>query len=299
MASYPPVAPENGAKFTSILRKSSYPFIKNARHQGHRILITGGARGIGKAIALSFARAGAKAIAVADITESFDELTSKLTAAAKENGYPAPQVVLIHLDVTDEDSVQKCAETIKSQLEGKLDILINNAGYMTAAFPVPESDTATWWRTFEVNLKGVYLMSKHFIPLLLSTPDGSKTIVSISSVAAHAFRLCASAYGTSKLAALRLTEFLMTETGDKGLLAYCVHPGAILTQLAREAMPPETFPILDDDISLASDTIGWLTSERREWLAGRYISCTWDMRELLERRSEIEEGDKLKVRLIV
>ncbi|KAI2638668.1 oxidoreductase-like protein [Hypomontagnella submonticulosa] len=299
MASYPPVAPENGAKFTSILHKSSYPFIKTAKHDGHRILITGGARGIGKAIALSFARAGAKAIAVADITESSDGITSELSAAAKEGGHTAPQIVLINLDVTDEESVRKCAETVKSQFGGKLDILINNAGYMTAAFPVPESDTTTWWRTFEVNLKGVYLMSKHFIPLLLSTPEGPRTMISISSIAAHAFRMCASAYGTSKLAALRLTEFLMAETAEKGLLAYCVHPGAVLTTLAKEGMPPETFPVLDDDIGLAGDTIAWLTSERREWLAGRYISSTWDMKELLDRRSEIEEGDKLKIRLIV
>ncbi|KAI0891141.1 oxidoreductase-like protein [Annulohypoxylon nitens] len=299
MTSYPSVAPENGAAFTSAIHRFPYPFIRTARHAGHRILITGGTRGIGRSIALSFARAGASAIAVADISDSLGRLTSDIVAAAKEKGHDAPRVVLTKLDVTDEDSVRRCTDTIKKELDGKLDILVNNAGFMTPALPVPESDTSSWWRTMEVNLKGVYLMSKYIIPLLLSTPDGLKTMININSVAAHNLRPMASAYGTSKLAVLKLTEFLMVEAGNKGLLAYSVHPGAVLTQLASEGMPPETLAGLSDSIDLPGDTVAWLSSERREWLAGRYISSTWDMQELLQRKEEIVEGDKLKVRLVV
>ncbi|KAI1370185.1 oxidoreductase-like protein [Hypoxylon crocopeplum] len=299
MASYPPVPPENGATFTSTIHKSSYPFIRTARHRGHHVLITGGARGIGRSIALSFAGAGAKAIAVADISKSFGQLASDVYVAAQEKGYDAPQVILTKLDVTSEESVRKCAETIEGEFKSRLDVLVNNAGYMTPASPVPESDTSSWWRTMEVNLKGVYLMSKYFIPLLLSTSDGMKTMININSVAAHNLRPMASAYGTSKLAVLKLTEFLMVEAGSKGLVAYSVHPGAVLTELAEKGMPPETLPSLSDSIDLAGDTVAWLSSERREWLAGRYISSTFDMKELIERRSEIVEGDKLKIRLVV
>ncbi|XXH04052.1 hypothetical protein Hte_010463 [Hypoxylon texense] len=280
MPSYPPVTPEN------------------ARHVGHHVLITGGARGIGRAIALSFARSGAKAIAVADISP-FGQLAGDLLTTAKEGGYDAPQVVLTQLDVTDEESVRRCARTIKQEFDGKLDVLVNNAGFMTPARPVPESETESWWRTMEVNLKGVYLTSKYFIPLLLSSPAGLKTMVNINSVAAHNLRPMASAYGTSKAAVLKLTEFLLVEAASEGLLAYSVHPGAVLTELARDGMPPETLPGLSDTVELAGDTVAWLSSERREWLAGRYISSTWDMEELLERKSEIVEGEKLKVRLVV
>ncbi|KAI1394428.1 oxidoreductase-like protein [Hypoxylon trugodes] len=299
MASYPPIVPENGATFTSTIHKSSYPFLRTAKHLGHHILITGGTRGIGRAIALSFARAGAKAIAVADIAESPGQLIGDIAAAARENGHDAPQVVITRLDVTDEESVGKCARYIESEFKGRLDILVNNAGFMTPALPISESDSGSWWQTMEVNLKGVYLMSKYFIPLLLSAPEGLRTMININSVAAHNLRPMASAYGTSKSAVLKLTEFLMAEAGSRGLLAYSVHPGAILTELAEKGMPPETLPTLNDSVDLTGDTVAWLSSEKREWLAGRYLSCTWDMNELLERQSEIVEGDKLKVRLVV
>ncbi|KAI0179395.1 oxidoreductase-like protein, partial [Hypoxylon sp. FL1284] len=298
MASYPPVPPENGATFTSTIHGTSYPFIQEVNHKGHHILITGGARGIGRSIALSCARAGAKAIAVADMSPA-EEVTGEIVAAAKEQGHEAPHVVEITLDVTDEESVRQCAKTIAAELGGRLDVLVNNAGFMTPALPVAESETSTWWRTLEVNLKGLYLTSKHLIPVLLaSPPDALRTVVNTNSVAALNLRPMASAYGASKAAGLKLTEFLLVEAAPKGLLAYSVHPGAVRTKLARDGMPPETLAGLSDDVGLAGDTVCWLAAERREWLAGRYISCTWDMEELLGRKAEIVDGDKLKVRLV-
>ncbi|KAI1490242.1 oxidoreductase-like protein [Biscogniauxia mediterranea] len=296
---YPPRPPENGATFTSTTHSVPYPLLSTAKHIGHNVLITGGTRGIGRAIAVAFARAGAKAIAVADISEAFGRLASDLIAAAQANGHEPPQIILTKMDVTDESSVQKCAGIITEEFKGRLDVLINNAGYMTPAQPIPESDTSAWWRTMEVNLKGVYHTAKYFVPLLLSSPDGPQTVINLSSVAAHNLRPMASAYGTSKMAVLKLTEFLMVEAGDRGLVAYSVHPGAVLTELAEKGMPPETLSGLTDSAELAGATVSWLSSERRAWLAGRYLSATWDMNELLSRRTEIEEGDKLKVRLVV
>lgn len=58
-------------------------------------------------------------------------------------------------------------------------------------------------------------------------------------------------------------------------------------------------PILTDTPELAGDSIAWLTGERRDWLAGRYISCTWDMSEMLKKKPEIIDGDLLKVRMAV
>ncbi|KAK8037840.1 hypothetical protein PG991_001186 [Apiospora marii] len=291
MSSYPPHAPENGANFTSKIHTEPYPYISQSQHAGHNVLITGGGRGIGRAMALAFARAGAAGIAVADLSEeAFGNLASDLLGAAKSRGHDYPQLILHRLDVADEGSVKKCAALVAEEFRGRLDVLVNNAGYMTPARPVPESDPETWWRTFEVNLKGPYLMSKYFVPLLL---DGA------ASVAAHNLRPQASAYGTSKLAALKLTEFLMVEAGQQGLLAYSVHPGGVLTDLARDGMPAETLAGLGDRPELVAETVAWLTSERREWLAGRYVSATWDMEELVRRKGEIVEGDKLKVRLVV
>ncbi|CZR65374.1 uncharacterized protein PAC_15274 [Phialocephala subalpina] len=179
---------------------------------------------------------------------------------------------------------------------GKLDILVNNAGYMATLSPISTTDDSTYWRTFEINLRGTYRVTKAFLPLLLSSPSGLKTIVNLNSVAAHTIRLEASAYGTSKFAVLRWTDFLVEENRDSGLIAFCVHPGFVMTKLA-EAMPKETYAWLTDTPALAADMITFLTQGRREWLAGQYVSCQWDMGELMAREKEIVEGDKLKMRM--
>lgn len=81
-------------------------------------------------------------------------------------------------------------------------------------------------------------------------------------------------------------------------MALCVHPGGVATELAK-GMPEGMHAALTDSVELAGDTIVWLTAERREWLAGRYVSVTWDMQELEGKREEIERGDLLKVRMAV
>ena len=97
---------------------------------------------------------------------------------------------------------------------------------------------------------------------------------------------------------LRFTEFINAEYGDKGVLAYTLHPGAIPTDMSY-SMPSDMLHVLVDTPELASHTILWLIKERREWLAGRYLSCQWDVEELLARKQEIVDGDKLKVRMVV
>ncbi|ETS81148.1 hypothetical protein PFICI_06150 [Pestalotiopsis fici W106-1] len=299
MTSYPPRAPENGLKFTSITHSCPYPYIEETAHVGHKVLITGGTRGIGRCIAVAFAKAGAAAIAVADISEDFDKLAHDMIQAAQGNGFDPPQIVLHKLDVTNEESVRTCAGLIREEFGGKLDVLVNNAGFMTPAMSLPESDAETWWKTIEVNLKGPYLMSKYFVPLISAAVGGPQTILNINSVAAHNLRHMASAYGTSKFAVLKLTEFLLVEAAERGLVAYSVHPGAVLTELAEKGMPADTLAGLTDNPELAASTVVWLSGERREWLSGRYLSATWDMEEVVARREEIIKDDKLKVRLVV
>jgi NAD(P)-dependent dehydrogenase (short-subunit alcohol dehydrogenase family) len=119
---------------------------------------------------------------------------------------------------------------------GKLDILVNNAGFMALPEPIKSSDEATYWKTFEINPRGTYRVTKAFLPLILSSKNGVKTVVNLSSVVAHNIRPDSGAYGISKFAILRFTEFLAAENED--LVAFCVHPGAIMGKLA-EAMPKE------------------------------------------------------------
>jgi NAD(P)-dependent dehydrogenase (short-subunit alcohol dehydrogenase family) len=261
------------------------------------VFITGGNRGIGKAIAMAFARAGASFIGLG-ANDGFGNVKEELEAAAKTAGRRStPMVLLLDLDVTNSGATSRAADEVRQKF-GRLDILCNNSGFMTPALPVIESDQDLWWKTFEVNLKGVYLMARAFIPLLTETTDGLKTVVNTNSVASHNLRVNASAYGTSKWAVLTLTEFLLVELAGEGIVAYSLHPGGIMTRLA-EAMPQETHAALTDTPQLAGDTIAFLTQTRREWLSGRYLSCTWDMEELLSREHEIADTDMLRVRLVL
>ncbi|KAI9797677.1 MAG: hypothetical protein M1833_005338 [Piccolia ochrophora] len=293
----PRVHPIQRIDFTPTLHNDTYPTISPLRqpnHRNHCVLITGASRGVGRSLALSFAAAGASHIAIA-ARSSLDDLEATILRTAKDTYKTPPKVLKLALDVSSRDSVSAAAEAI-SQTFPRLDILVNNAGYLETFQPIADSDPDEWWHTWTVNMKGPYLLTRAFLPLLLK--GGEKTIVNVSSVGAHWKNVGASGYQTTKLALLRFTEFILAEYGEQGVLAFAVHPGNIATDMGRK-LPEQVQDMLTDTPELAADTIAFLTKERREWLAGRYISCQWDMDEFLAKKDEIVQDDKLKVRLVV
>ncbi|PNP75999.1 hypothetical protein FNYG_10557 [Fusarium nygamai] len=275
----------------------TYPFIDplKADLTGKSVLITGASKGIGKATAIRFAMAGCSKIILAARSD-MAEVESAVRDAATKANRPRPLVHPIKLDVTSEESVKAAAETAKEILDGSLDILINNAGYLEERKPIAESDPSEWWWTWEVTMKGTYLSARYFIPLLLKS--STKTIINISSVGAQLIAPGASAYQTSKFALCRFTEFIDKEYYEQGLIAISIHPGGIKTELALN-MPPAMHSYLIDTVELAADTMVWLSRERRDWLSGRFITVKWDMEELENKREEILEGNLLKFRMTI
>ncbi|TAQ88140.1 hypothetical protein B7494_g3531 [Chlorociboria aeruginascens] len=293
---YPPVPVNAGVNFTRTVHADTYPAISSSSgaysHAGRTVFITGASRGVGRETALSFAKAGASHIAIG-ARGSLTSVASEIQAAAKSTGKTAPRVLELRLDVCDHSSVEAAYEEIKQQF-GRLDILINNAGYLSTFETIGDSDPDEYWKNYEVNMRGVYWITRAFLPLMLE--DGEKTIVNLSSIGAHNLRYGGSGYQTTKFALLRFTEHLLVEYAEQGLLAYCVHPGGILTEMGKR-LPQEMHGLLGDTPAVAADVMCFLAAERREWLAGRYISCTWDMPELLSRKEEIVDNDKLKMRM--
>lgn len=223
--------PSFGTQFCPTYRSDTYPLIdpKKANLKGKNVFITGSSKGIGRAIALSYARAGASGIAIA-ARSSLSTLEIEIASAAKEAGHAEPKVFSYHMDVVDREAIERTAKQVDEAFSGRLDILINNAGYLEAFTPIVESDPDEWWKTWTVNMRGPYLVTRAILPIMLK--GGDKQIVNMSSIGAHAKMSGASGYQTSKFALCRFTEFIMAEYGEQGVLAFAVHPGGVMTELA-------------------------------------------------------------------
>ncbi|KAI1169678.1 NAD(P)-binding protein [Nemania sp. FL0916] len=286
---------------TSVVHSDTYPGIdpSNANLTGRAVFISGATRGIGKGIAVSFAKAGASMIAIAARSD-LSETTQALKAAAASAGRPEPKILALKVDVTSQTSVDAAAAEIKKTF-GRIDVVVNNAGLLSGKGFVAEADPEMWWTTVEVNLKGPYLVMRALVPLMLDS-EGPRMFVSVSSVGAHLTSPMFSSYQTSKLAVLRLTEFLDAEYSDKGILAITIHPGNVRTDMTTGGdgnVADELAHIFVDTPELTGDSVAYLTAQRPEWLGGRYVNVTWDLPELLTLKDEIIKNDKLKVKLVV
>lgn len=248
-------------------------------------------------MALSYAKAGAAGIALG-ARSPLGPVVDEVIQAARLAGREEPRVVTLRLDVTDRESVESAARDVSEIFDGRLDILINNAGYLSTFAGIPDTDPDDWWRDWEVNVKGVYLVTRSFWPLLLKS--NLRIIINVTSIGALTHSIHGSAYSGAKLAGIGLTEHINQDhgVGKDSLLIIALHPGSVKTELTL-GLPEDLHAALEDDPALAGDTIVWLTRGRREWLGGRYISANWDMEELIAKKEEILEGDLLKLRMAV
>jgi NAD(P)-dependent dehydrogenase (short-subunit alcohol dehydrogenase family) len=275
----------------------TYPLISPAHADlsGKSVLVTGASKGLGKAAAVHFAMAGCSKIALLARTP-LKEAETEVKEAAAAAGHPEPHVLKLTVNVSVESAVRKAAVAVSEAFGGTLDVLIANAGYSADwDHALHESDASEWWKTWEVNVHGTYLCARYFLPQLLASE--LKTVLNLSSTGAHQVYPGASAYQTSKFAVCRLTEFLDQEYHAQGLVAIAIHPGGVETEMAQKIPEQLRSIVIDTTPALAADAMVWLARERREWLAGRYFECNWDVKELEDRKEEIVEKDLLKFRL--
>jgi NAD(P)-dependent dehydrogenase (short-subunit alcohol dehydrogenase family) len=289
--------------FTTRRHSTTYDYISPLKLNlaGKHVVVTGAAweDGVGYATATAFARAGASAIAVIDLHGGSDELVAKLRMAAIEAGRSEPDVVSYKVDIAKLEDIQTMRDAVIIRFGGRIDVVINNAARMEPYASFLETDPDVYWQTWEVNIHGLMNMTRSFLPTQLSSPASHNalcTMINVASSGALSVRAGSSSYRTSKLAVVRWTETMQLEYMEKGLLTFCVNPGAIKTKIT-EGTPETIRNKLPDHPDIAGDTIAWLAAERREWLGGRYVSCPWDMEELMSREREIVEGDKLKLRM--
>jgi len=265
---------------------------------GKTVFLSGASRGIGQATAIAFAQAGAKAVYITARSEkALEETKAEITAAN-----PETQCAYGVCDVTDAGQVQAAVEDCAGKFGG-IDVVDANAGYLDKWSKIGESDISSWWRSWEVNLKGTYYVVRYAIPHLIESArrhaaQGSTGghLILISSIGAQLLMPGASDYQTSKHAINRLCEFINVDHGEDGIKCFAIHPGGVPTTLAKN-MPEAIHSSLVDKPELAAGFIIWLCSGKADWAKGRYLSSNWDVDELLRIKDQILKDDLLVNRL--
>jgi 3-oxoacyl-[acyl-carrier protein] reductase len=183
-------------------------------------LVTGGARGIGKAIAESLARKGAD-LAIADISPESARQTAEEMSALGVKAVP------LTLDVSKSAEVSKAVEDVVKQF-GRLDVLVNNAG-ITRDGLILRMKEEDWDAVIAINLKGVFLCSKEAVKVMVKQRYGR--IVNIASVVAFMGNPGQANYSASKAGIVGLTKTIAKEYASRGITANAVAPGFISTAM--------------------------------------------------------------------
>jgi len=213
-------------------------------------LITGGGRGIGKAVAMAYAREGAK-VAICARTGS------EVEQAAQEIGALRAECKGWTCDVSVEASVKEFVAGAVKEF-GRIDILVNNAGVMTRPASITELDIKKWDYTIAVNLRGPFLVTQAVLPLMMKQRSGS--IINVSSMIGRGAYANFIAYATSKWGLEGFTQTLAAEVRSYNIRANTVEPGAVATKLTGySGSKPES--VTDVFIYLASDEAKGVTGK--------------------------------------
>lgn len=240
--------------------------------KGKRVLITGGAQGIGLEMALKFAGRGSEVV-IADLNEAkLGEATAKIEAA----GAPAWG---FRVDVTNPTSIAALRAQIAAEV-GPIDILVNNAGIVFGG-PFTETPLERHFKTYEVNVLGVVAMTHAFLPDLIERPEAH--LVHISSASGFVGLPYGSTYASSKWAVIGFSESIRAEmnvTGNTHVRTTVVCPSYIGTGMFEGAEAPKATNILDPT-ELAEKVVRGVERNRVNVLEPWMVKITPLLRDLL------------------
>ena len=187
-------------------------------------LITGAGRGIGRAIALAYAKEGARLALAARTRRGLEQTAQEAQALGAST-------CIVPVDVCDPTQVEEMVRYTIEQF-GTIDILVNNAGIAGPVGPLQENDMTAWIQTIQVNLIGTYLCCRAVLPIMHKQSRGK--IINLSGAGATNAWRNLSAYGVSKVAVVRLTETLALELEGANIQVNALGPGSIHTQMWEE-----------------------------------------------------------------
>jgi NAD(P)-dependent dehydrogenase (short-subunit alcohol dehydrogenase family) len=202
---------------------------------GRTCLVTGGNRGIGRAAALTLARAGADVAILARDEAAGSAVCEEVKAVGR-------RTMFLGCDVRLPQEVETAVATVAREF-GRLDILVTSAGIAPEETPAEETPTEQWTRIVDTNLTGTFLCCRAAGRLMLAAGRG--VIITIASVAAQAHLPGQIAYCASKAGVVALTRGLAQEWGPRGVRAISIAPGYVQTDMNRGVWEPLA-PYLDD-----------------------------------------------------
>jgi NAD(P)-dependent dehydrogenase (short-subunit alcohol dehydrogenase family) len=237
------------------------------RLSGKVALVTGGSRGIGKAIAAAYASEGARVYICARNQESI----ARSVAEIRDQGGEAHGM---SGDIGNPEDVNRIAQGAIARY-GVIDVLVNNASMLGPRLPIADYPLNAWEEVLRVNVTGVFLMTQRVLRLMMPQRNGS--IINISSGVGRVGRPRWGAYAVSKFGVEGFTQMLAEEVKDFGIRANAVNPGPTRTEMRAAAYPDEdplTLPAPEEIapvfVYLASDASRAVTGksfEAQEWSA--------------------------------
>ena len=266
-------------------------------------LITGAGRGIGRAIALAYAQEGANLALAARPHHELEQTAQEAQLLGATTG-------IVPADISDSAQVEDLVRQTVAQF-GTIDILVNNAGMTGPVGPLQETDVAAWTQTIQVNLIGTYLCCRAVLPVMYQHQRGK--IINLSGAGATNAWRHLSAYGTSKVAVVRLTETLALELEGSNIQVNALGPGSIHTQmwedLRDKAQAVGDAPLYalgqrvtsggGASLERATALAVFLASEASGALSGRLISAvTDDVPNLPTQIQRIMASDALTLRRV-
>lgn len=234
--------------------------------EGKAALVTGGSRGIGKAIAEAFIREDAVVAIAAETQKTLDE-------AAAELGRSGSQPLTVQADVSVEEDVIRMMKKVVSEF-GRLDILVNSAG-ISILGPVLDFTVEDWDRQMAVNARGTFLCCREAVRQML-TQDGNSQIINIVSNQGVTSVANVASYGASKHGVMGFTRSLNLEVQPKGIRVSALCPMPVLTKMREECLPDRDWSLCLDPSEIAEAAVYMAT---RNFLGGiREVIVGLDMK---------------------